>query len=155
MALRGFKGGNGRRSRIVGAACLGVLLAGILLLVVPTKGRAWTEARVPSAQPSAQASSPAPEGVRRLREGTELIDQAGRFEIAGDRIVFVISPGDARLVALENLTLERVARTMANNPGRMIWKINGSVTEYRGANFVLVHRAVLRRTGGREDTGGD
>jgi hypothetical protein len=99
------------------------------------------------------AVSQAPRGVR-LREGTELLDQPGQFEISGDRVIFVAASGGARMVGLENLGLERIARTLANNSGRLQWKVTGVVTEFRGTNYLLVRRAVLRLAGDRRDPSG-
>jgi len=46
-------------------------------------------------------------------------------------------------VGLENLNLERIARAVADNPVTLEWKVTGTITEYRGANFLLVTRATL------------
>lgn len=81
--------------------------------------------------------------VHRLREGTEVVDQLGRFQAAGDRLVFVAEPGKQRLVVLENLGLERILRAVADRPAQSQWKVSGTVTEYRGANFILIRRATL------------
>jgi len=75
----------------------------------------------------------------------------GRFEIVGDRTVFVTDGGALRLIALENLGLERITRTLANAPGPLEWKVTGTVTEYRGKNFVLVHRALVKGAGERRE----
>ncbi len=81
---------------------------------------------------------------RRLREGTELADQVGHFEPAGQRLQFMTERGDIRLVCLENLNLERIARTVTGSPGRVDWLVTGTVTEYRGVSFLLVERAVVK-----------
>jgi len=80
----------------------------------------------------------------RLREGTELVDQAGHFETAGERLLFVTERGDVRLLGLENLNLERIARTVAGYPGQVDWLVTGTVTEYRGTGFLFVERAVVK-----------
>jgi hypothetical protein len=82
--------------------------------------------------------------TRRLREGTELVDQVGHFEPAGQRLLFVTQRGEIRLLGLENLNLERIARTVAGSPGRVDWLVTGTVTEYRGGSFLLVERAVVK-----------
>jgi len=82
--------------------------------------------------------------TRRLREGTELVDQVGHFEPAGQRLLFVTERGDVRLLGLENLNLERIARTVAGYPGQVNWLVTGTVTEYRGTSFLLVERAVVK-----------
>ena len=79
-----------------------------------------------------------------IREGTELVDQLGTFTPAGDRLVFMLSDGKRRLVGLENLNLERISRAMADNPDSVTWMVSGTVTEYRGANYLVVRRATLK-----------
>ena len=82
-------------------------------------------------------------GGRRLREGTELVDQVGHFEVSNQRLVFVADRGKLRLLGLENLNLERVARSVAGYSGQLNWKICGTVTEYRGTNYLLLRRAAV------------
>lgn len=115
-----------------------IALAAMALVFAPVS-QGWDDAK-----PVAQKSPPPLQGARRIREGTELVDQVGRFETVADRIVFVTDDGAVRLVGLENLGLERIARTLANDPGPLQWKVTGIVTEYRGTNFVLIHRAILK-----------
>jgi hypothetical protein len=79
----------------------------------------------------------------RLREGAELIDQPGHFQRSGDRILFVARPSNGRFVVLENLNLERIARIVAERPQDLPWKVTGTVTEFRGTNFILIRRATL------------
>ena len=56
--------------------------------------------------------------------------------------------GEARAaestVGLENLNLERVA--LANNKAtnRQEWFVSGTVTEFRGVNYLLIEKAVLK-----------
>ena len=82
----------------------------------------------------------------RIREGTALVEQAGVFQKAGDRITFFASEGQRRFVVLENLQLERVSRAIGDNPTPPQWTVSGMVTEFCGANYLLVNRAVLRST---------
>jgi len=84
---------------------------------------------------------------RLLREGFELTEQLGTFRIAGGRLVFSTEKGGVPLVALENLNLERIARVLADNPTAIGWRISGTATEYRGVNYLLIDRAVLRSSG--------
>lgn len=79
----------------------------------------------------------------RLREGTEVVDQLGHFETANQRLVFVADRGKVPMVGLENLNLERVARAVSGYPGQLRWRVSGTVTEYRGVNYLLVRRAVV------------
>jgi hypothetical protein len=85
-----------------------------------------------------------PQDNVRVREGTQLADRLGHFLTSGGRVVFVTADGKSRLVGLENLNLERIARTIADSPHDLQWEVTGTITEYRGANFLLVDRAVLK-----------
>ena len=78
----------------------------------------------------------------RLREGASLIDQLGEFREAGGRVVFYPQGTSTSLQLLENLALERVASDL-DQPGR-IWSVTGTITEYRGGNFLLLQRVVLK-----------
>jgi hypothetical protein len=126
-------GALARRRRLLAAAMGGLVLA------LASTGQGWE-----SAKPSESGPQPSAKANWRMREGSDLVDQAGYFEISGDRIVFIVDPSGARLVGLENLGLERIANTLANDPGRLQWRVTGVVTEYRGTNFLLVSRAILR-----------
>lgn len=93
--------------------------------------------------------TPSPPSVRtgetpqpRAREGTDLVDQPGSFQIVGERVVFVTEKNSQRFVALENLNLERIARTLASHPYPLQWRVSGKITEFRGNNFILVERAI-------------
>jgi len=113
-------------------------------------GRPADESARPQAQSPAGSNksssnkSPRPKAKQRLREGTEIIDQPGHFRMTGDRVAFFTADGKGRFVGLENLNLERIARTVADNPDRLQWAVTGTITEYRGANFLFVRRAILK-----------
>jgi hypothetical protein len=81
---------------------------------------------------------------RPLREGAELVDHLGTFLAVGDRTVFVPAGTQRRLIGLENLNLERIGHTMAESPEPVIWIVSGTVTEYRGMNYLLVRRAMVK-----------
>lgn len=119
-------------------------------------GRQWF---VIGAEAAAQVAVEAGQGrsaaVERLREGTVLTEQVGRFQLAGDRIMFYLADGGQRLGTLENLNLERVAKLVADSPDPLEWTVSGMVTEFQGVNYLLVERAVLknrqqRRTAGQK-----
>ena len=82
--------------------------------------------------------------IQRIREGTEISAQLGYFRMTGDRVSFFTDDGSGRFIALENLNLERIARTIADNSDRLQWDVTGTVTEFRGANYLFVRRAVLK-----------
>lgn len=81
----------------------------------------------------------------RWREGKRLIDHGGHFRQDGDGAVFVSETGH-ELVALANLNLERVTRTLkASDESESIrWSVNGVVTEFNGRNYLLIQRAVYK-----------
>lgn len=81
----------------------------------------------------------------RWREGKRLIDHGGHFRQDGEGAVFVSETGH-ELVALANLNLERVTRTLkASDESESIrWSINGVVTEFNGRNYLLIQRAVYK-----------
>jgi hypothetical protein len=82
-----------------------------------------------------------------LREGSELVDQAGTFTFSDQRLIFSTSDGKRRLVTLENLCLERVARSLLENSAPATWIVSGSVSEYRNANYLSLRRAVRETPG--------
>jgi hypothetical protein len=81
----------------------------------------------------------------RWREGKRLVDHGGHFRQDGEGAVFVSETGH-ELVALANLNLERVTRTLkASDESESIrWSINGVVTEFNGRNYLLIQRAVYK-----------
>lgn len=78
----------------------------------------------------------------RLREGMKFVNQVGELREAGGRIAFYPDGETHSLQLLENLALERVSRDL-DQPNRK-WSLTGVVTEYRGGNYLLLHRAVLK-----------
>ena len=81
--------------------------------------------------------------TQRLREGTS-VDMVGTFSATGDRIMFYTSADKSRFGALENLNLERVARVVSDSTEPLEWNVSGTITEYQGANYLLISRAVLK-----------
>ena len=78
----------------------------------------------------------------RQREGTRLTEVNGRFEVTGDRVSFATTDSADSMRVLENLALERIARVLAENRASPEWTISGTVTEYNGANYLLLTKAV-------------
>jgi hypothetical protein len=93
---------------------------------------------------AASRKSTPPQANLRVREGTEVVDQLGYFRMSGGRVLFFTADGKRQFVGLENLNLERVVRTIADSPQTLQWSATGTITEYRGANFLLVRRAILK-----------
>lgn len=84
----------------------------------------------------------------RVREGSHFMNQRGSFRLAGDRVAFQLADVDRRLIVLENLTLERIAAQLAKSSDKSVWSVSGTITEYRGSNYLLVTRAVLKSEAG-------
>lgn len=105
----------------------------------------WGDAPPPvsAGSDTAQTLPQAPTSAERLREGSVLKDLPGTFQSAGDRISFCPSDREAALPVLENLALERVSGMLENAGGR-VWSVSGTVTEFRGRNYLLISRAVVR-----------
>ena len=127
-----------------------ILLAIITMIVgarVGLNAEETTPAQAGSGfRPSAVSREDAEEDAkRRLREGTVLTDEGGRFRQDGDGAVF-ISEKQIEFVALENLNLERVARTLkgSDESESIRWSVSGMVTEFNGRNFLLITRAVYK-----------
>ncbi len=82
---------------------------------------------------------------RRLREGTQLTDRGGHFRQDGDGAIF-IAEDELEIIALPNLNLERVIRTLKGSDvaETIRWSITGRVTEFNGRNYLLITRAVYK-----------
>jgi hypothetical protein len=93
-------------------------------------------------------SSRRPTGAR-MREGTEIRDVPGQFVQVDGRFEFVYLDGSQRLRLLENLALERASRKVEETSQNVTWSVSGVVTEYHGANYLLVKRVVVETTGTR------
>ncbi len=113
---------------------------------------AWSlRAEMPPSAPSPQVR-PQPGGVKsdeggkRQREGTRLIDVEGRFDSNGERWTFFLAESDESYKVLENLALERVYKVLEETRAseKPQWIISGTMTEFSGANYLLVSKAVIK-----------
>jgi hypothetical protein len=140
-------------ARLPGVAWMfaGALLLGAALSGAPAS-KATEEDTRPTSPPANHGSSTSPLDGLRVREGTEIVDQPGHFQRTGDRVIFSTADGKRRFIGLENLNLERIARTVADSPPTLQWGVTGTITEYRGTNFLLIHRAILKS--GMQSPGG-
>lgn len=59
-------------------------------------------------------------------------------------MLFTTADGTGRYTGLENLNLERVAIAVSESPDQLLWSVTGTVTEYRGTNYLLVTLALLK-----------
>lgn len=98
-------------------------------------------------QPTAQEQDG--KGGIRYREGTKLIDRTGHFRVQGDQVFYYIDDDEHRFTGLPNLNLGRVALAITDDASQLEWSVTGVVTEYRGTNFILVERAILKTKGAR------
>jgi len=138
------------KRRGAGILAGGLICAAALLLQVAS---AWAQAA--PGEPTTSAAGAAAPGKPKLdtqiRQGARLVDQLGYFRTTGNRVTFFTADG-RRLVALENLLLERIARTIADDPDRLNWSVTGTITEFCGANYLLIGRAVIQgRSQGRQE----
>jgi hypothetical protein len=78
-----------------------------------------------------------------LREG-QSVELVGRLELSGDRATFFPIDKQPPLRVLENLALERVTRILGESTGEHQWLVSGVITEYRGANYLLISKAVQK-----------
>ena len=99
-----------------------------------------------SAAPKSGDSQPAAAATanQRQREGSQLVDSVGYFKLTSDRATFYPADTEQHFQGLENLNLERIALLVGENPDRLDWIVSGTLTEYRGANYLLVTKAVLK-----------
>jgi hypothetical protein len=107
-------------------------------------GGPWIVAQEPPAVPPPAAEAQSEKPAQRIREGTPLDDVSGRFKMMGDRAMFYMSDNSAKYSCLENLNLERVTNQIAENPETSEWTISGTITEYRGSNYLLLSRAIMK-----------
>ena len=103
------------------------------------------------AAPAASSNSSAPaalgKGAKRQREGLRLNELAGTFEEVGDgQFTFTPEGTKESYRTLENLALERVANVMADSGTGQTWLVSGQLTEFRGSNYLLIARAVIRNS---------
>jgi hypothetical protein len=111
--------------------------------------RGGTAQNASPAVPTDRVAAPVRQGPTakeklRVREGLELTDRIGTFELSGDRARFVAADDGVSLIGLENLSLERVIHAIRDNPQQgQSWKVSGVVTEFEGRNYLLITRAIL------------
>jgi hypothetical protein len=138
-------------------ASLGILTA-MTLGIVSTATTNWSRAQppsAPSADSAARSEDTAGGSVARVREGTRLAGRLGQFTQLGDRLSFSPERSSTQLVVLENLVLDRVSHILTDTSDALTWSVSGRVTEFRGANFVFLERAVVKRRGVSTEQSGE
>ncbi len=74
----------------------------------------------------------------------------GSFKLTSDRATFYPADSEQRFQGLENLNLERISLVVGENPDRLDWIVSGTITEYRGTNYLLVTKATLKNKSARQ-----
>lgn len=97
-----------------------------------------------SAPANMQGGEAGGKASERLREGTKLVDVIGSFQSAGgDSISFSREGGKDSFRVLENLNLQRISQMLEENRGgTRQWVVSGMITEFRGANYLLVYKFI-------------
>ncbi|MBA2115600.1 hypothetical protein [Bremerella alba] len=114
-----------------------------LVAMAPPERAALAEENVAPVTDRMKSAQQFQEKMKRLREGAEIVDSEGTFEWIGDRLSFVQDGGDTVLKILENRMMERVVLAQESSTGELVWVVSGTVTEYRGGNFLLIKHVVL------------
>ena len=130
------------RVPIAGLVCAAALLA--VVAVAWAQGFRRADVRTAVADRAAAANTDRPNLGGQIREGAEIADQAGWFRATGDRVTFHLHDAEQRFVVLENVNLDRIARVIAEEGEHLAWSVTGTITEFRGAKFLLIRRAVVR-----------
>ena len=77
----------------------------------------------------------------KIREGQLIKDEKAKFKLNGIRFMLHRSDDHRPLTVLENLALERVAEYISKSGANATWLVEGTITEYRGENYILLTRA--------------
>ncbi len=134
------------KNMLLVAAIAAVFVAGAIG-VEPAAAPVGDAPRLPAGNPASGVPGEAngAKAAERLREGTKLVDVVGTFQSAGgDNISFSRDGGKDSLKVLENLMLQRVSTVLEENSGTRQWVVSGEITEFRGANYLLVKKAVVQ-----------
>jgi hypothetical protein len=131
------------RAPMAGLMCAGALLLGVALAGARSTISGENGAVSPKTPGNLAVKSVAenPERAAQFHEDAELIEQAGQFSMSGDRVTFIAAESQIRFIGLENLVLQGVAEKIAANPAQQFWTVSGKITEYRGANYLILTRA--------------
>jgi len=78
-----------------------------------------------------------------LRQDKRLTDREGRIIRRNDQTLFVFDGGDKPLVLLPNAKLQQVEDTADFGRRPVRFRISGTVTEYRGENYLMLSKMVV------------
>jgi hypothetical protein len=137
------------RAPMAGLLCATAILFGVILActrsaVLPGGAKGALEANMLNQTFVSGEKSSVSERSAGLHEGGEILNQAGYFRAAGVRVTFVSADNKRSFTTLENRNLERIARTIAENGKQLEWIVSGTISEYRGTDFLLISRAELK-----------
>lgn len=113
------------------------LFLGAILAAVASNLTAGDASKRVDGKPSDGMSDP----MKMLREGGRIESRKMRAKPAGEDIVWEDEENHQTFISLENLALERVWQTVNADGNERLWTVTGTVTEYRGRNYILVERA--------------
>ena len=69
----------------------------------------------------------------------------GTFQAAGaDSVSFLVNGNKESYRVLQNLALQRVSFALEDNRALRQWIISGTITEFRGQNYLLLTKAVIQ-----------
>jgi hypothetical protein len=135
------------RAPMAGLMCAGALLLGVALAgarsSLPNENGAGSGSET-TANSTAKSGEENSAKIVRFREGDDLADRVGQFKINNGRVVFILDETQQRLIVLENLALDRVAKTIEGNPASLPWVASGKITEFHGAYYLLLSRVQLK-----------
>ena len=96
----------------------------------------------------AGAVAPGAPAVKLVREGTHVTQRVGRLDHTpdGTTAVFTFDADgaamkDPPMIILQNLALEQMEATQVNQSRDTRFRVSGTVTEYKGRNYVLLDTA--------------
>jgi len=122
----------GRASYLLAAGVVGLLPGGR----VSAAGMRQDRGVAPGEKP--------PSILEQYREGMQLENERGEFQRSAGRWLFRCDSNGAQFLVLENLGLQRVAEQAKESPDDTRWTASGLITEFRGARYLLLSRAVQR-----------
>ena len=142
------------RWRKIATVLLGCVVASALLGgATPDSGTRRPGGDSPKA-PAGNRSKDSLGSLSVLREGTQIEGAAGEIRRGSSRFIFTQTGSRRELLLLENLALERLVRLVERSNRSISCYATGTVTEYRGVNYLLLERTVLDATGNRKSEEG-
>ncbi len=85
-----------------------------------------------------------------VREGTHLINRSGRLNHSpdGQQAIFTFDAdgktmADPPMIIVPNLKLQSMEAAVTNKSADIHFRVSGTVTEYKGRNYILLDKAVV------------